>query len=52
MQNMTKVAFCSEINTKENREKRNIHNNLSATRQAAFIPPTPQLPFHPEPPNT
>jgi hypothetical protein len=32
---------------KENRDKRNIHNNLTTTRQASFIPPpsTPTLPL-------
>jgi hypothetical protein len=37
---------------KENRDKWNIHNNLTATRQASFTPPPPHLPFHSKPPNT
>jgi hypothetical protein len=36
---------------KENRDKQNIHNNLTATRQASFIPPPPHLTIHSEPPN-
>jgi hypothetical protein len=37
---------------KENRDKRNIQNNLTATRQASFIPPPPHLPINSKPPNT
>jgi hypothetical protein len=37
---------------KENRDKWNIHNNLTTTRQASFTPPPPYLPIHSEPPNT
>jgi hypothetical protein len=37
---------------KENRDKRNIHNNLTATRQASFIHPPPHLSIHSELPNT
>jgi hypothetical protein len=47
------TAWKSLLHTlKEKRDKRNIHNNLTATTQASFLPPTPQLPIHSEPPNT
>jgi hypothetical protein len=36
---------------KEKRDKQNTHNNLTATRQATFIPPTPHPPIHSERPN-
>jgi hypothetical protein len=37
---------------KEKRDKRTIHNNLTDTRHASFIPPPPHPSIHSEPPNT